>query len=191
MEPRIDVVRHGLLEEHALLLEAALIDCLPDLTNQVRGHGSDDGRMSVSELTQRYGAEPLEPELCPPAIVIRLRGWTDAREEIEPGHFRAGNGYRPDMAAEELSDSARAWWRISPDRVAVQGVEHAVAVYEGVTRGVMEIGTWIGPRSDGRWAFHARPLTSGEAWHAWVGRFGRRMEFPQGAQTPILYWPRT
>lgn len=191
IEPRIDVVRHGLSEEAALLVEAALIDSLPELTNQVRGHGADDGRTSVSELIQRYGAEPLDPTLCPPAIVIRLRGWTPAREEIQSGYWRDGNGYRPGMTLEELCDSARAWWRISPDRVRGQDIRYAVAVFEGVTRGIMEIGDWIGPRADGRWSFHAEPLISGDAWQAWIGQFGRRMAFPQGSQSPTLYWPRS
>ena len=34
-EPRIDIVRHGIDEAEAFLIEAALIDCVDDLSNAV------------------------------------------------------------------------------------------------------------------------------------------------------------
>ncbi len=41
-EPRLEIVRHALDEAQALLVEAALIDCLTTLTNEVAGHGVAD-----------------------------------------------------------------------------------------------------------------------------------------------------
>ena len=51
------MVRHGVDEATAFLIESALIDCLPPpLTNAVSGYGSDLGRARLDELERRYGA---------------------------------------------------------------------------------------------------------------------------------------
>lgn len=54
-KPRIDVIRHGVDEPTALLIEAALIDCL-DLCNHVHGFGVETSRATLDELERRYGA---------------------------------------------------------------------------------------------------------------------------------------
>lgn len=188
VEPRHDVVRHGLPEPEALLVEAALIDCLTGLTNRVAGHGIVGGRQTMAEYVSRYGAEPVGAD-APPALLIRLSRWRDLAEEIEPDIWRAGNGYRPGMSENDLFDSTRAWWKLSPASVDRRGVEYAVAVHEGVTRGVMRIGDWI-QREDGRRAFAAIPVDDASITEQWIGPLGRRVEFTAAAQNPISYWPR-
>ena len=103
--------------------------------------------------------------------------------------YRTGAGYREDMTLAELVDAARAWWRINPERVAREGIRYAVAVHQGITRGVMVIGDWV-RRADGRWAFTATPLTVGPVYDEWVGPSGRTVDFLKGNQNPIAYWPR-
>lgn len=186
-EPRIDVVRHGMDEEEAFLVESALIDCLGHLTNAVRGHGAAEGRTSLGELMCRYGAAPVDPGATP-VILVRLSKWKEQHEEIERGTFRLGHGYRQGMTPEELAQSTRAWWaNISPANVERRGIRHAVAVHDGVTRAVMEIGHWV--RRGSRWAFAATPLTDGPVYDEWVGPLGRRVEFKRGSQSPVTYWP--
>ena len=187
-EPRIDVVRHGLSEQEALLIEAALIDCVGKLTNKVAGHGAAVGRSSLKELVSRYGATPVDPGASP-VLLVRLGDWKDQREEIEPGSFRPGHGYREGMSQEELTQSTRAWWaNISPANVERRGIRHAVAVHDGVTRAVMTIGAWI--QRGNRWAFAATPLAHGSIFDEWVGPLGRRVSFERGSQSPVTYWPR-
>lgn len=186
-EPRLDIVRHGLTEPESFLVEAALIDSLDGLTNAVAGHGTSVGRRSLHEYATAYGAEPV-PEDAPPAVLIRLSRWTDMPEEMEPGITRAGNGYRSDMTAEELVDATRAWWKISRATVEQRGCEHAVAVHEGVTRAVMRVGSWV-QRADGRRCFAAEPVREGPVFDAWIGPFGRRVDFASNSQNPITYWP--
>lgn len=205
-EPRIDVVRHGLDEEAALMVEAALIDCVDGLTNKAR-------RSSLKELVTRYGTPPVGPDSnttirsslaspvappvgfgAPPAVLIRLKPWEDRRDGIEPGVIRLGHGYREGMSLQDLVDSTRAWWRISPDTVKQRGIRHAVAVHKGVTRCVMTIGNWIqcgdGGWAHGRWAFAATPLTHGPVFDEWVGSLGKRVYFKRGSQNPVTYWPQ-
>lgn len=53
--------RHGMDEDAAFEVEAALIDAYPGLTNSVGGNGSNDyGTMHVKEIINRYCAEPAE-----------------------------------------------------------------------------------------------------------------------------------
>lgn len=185
-EPRIDVVRHGLSEDQALLVEAALIDSVAGLTNKVAGRGAAEGRVSLDELVSRYGATPVDPGASP-VLLVRLRPWQDEHEQIEQGRFRPGRGYRNGMTPRELADSTRAWWRVSPATVERRGIRHAVAVHDGVTRGVMEIGEWV--HGENRRAFAAIPLTEGPVYDEWVGPLGRKVEFARGHQSPVVYWP--
>ena len=135
LEPRIDVVRHRLREGEALLVEAALIDCVGQLTNRVAGHGAAEGRTSLGELVSQYGATPVDPGASP-VVLVRLGPWKDESEKIEDGTFREGRGYRHCMTPRELVDSTRAWWHVqhvSPTTVERRGIRHAVAVHDGVT----------------------------------------------------------
>ncbi len=53
--------RHGMDEEIAIEVEAALIDAYPGLTNVAGGAGSNDyGAMHASEIIRRYSAQPAE-----------------------------------------------------------------------------------------------------------------------------------
>jgi uncharacterized protein len=185
-EPRVDVVRHGLEESQALLVEAALIDSLDGLTNAAEGHGAERGRKPLSEYVALYGA-PLVAADAPPVVLIRVGRWREMAEQMEPEVWRRGNGYRPGISLEEIVDSARGWWKISPGSIQRRGIRHAVAVYDGVTRVIMEIGSWT-QRADGRWAFTATPTLGGPMFEAWVGPLGKRVTFPPAARNPIIYW---
>lgn len=187
-EPRVDVVRHGLDESQALLVEAALIDSLDGLTNAAGGHGVEHARRPLSEYVALYGADPVAAD-APPAVLIRVGRWREMAEQMEPGVWRHGNGYRPGISLEEIMDSARGWWKISRRSIRRRGIRHAVAVYDGVTRAIMEIGSWT-QRDDGRWAFTATPVLDGPMFDAWVGPVGKRVTFPAAARNPIIYWPR-
>ena len=186
-EPRLDVVRHGLEESDAFMVEAALIDCLPGLTNAVAGHGRAVDRRPLWEYVVSFGAQPV-PEDAPPAVLVRLGRWRDDGEQVETGYRRSGAGYSPDRSLHEIVDATRAWWRINPDTIRRREIRHAVAVHEGVTRAIMTIGAWS-QRKDGRRAFEATPITDGPVYDAWVGTYGRRVPFASNSQNPITYWP--
>lgn len=52
-EPRLDIIRHGLSETDALLVEVSLIDTIESLTNKVAGHGTVQGGASLDEYVTR------------------------------------------------------------------------------------------------------------------------------------------
>jgi hypothetical protein len=191
-EPRVEFARFRIATEaEAYLVEATLIDALgrhaAPLTNTMRGHDSDFGLVSLVELTTSI-----------PAILIKLGWWTPDDDRELP---RSGFGYRPGMTKVELYDSTRAWWVMS--RSTVSGNHHAVAVYQGVTRGVWEIdqSSWRSSsqyrhgRSKQRWAFKGTAPSAG-AEEDFVGRVGRRVPRTRrgggavfGSGNPIAYWP--
>ena len=123
-----------------------------------------------------------------PVILIRLKPWQIMREEIESGTFRAGHGYRDGMSSSDLVDSTRAWWGIRPERVLCEGIRRAVAVHQGITRAVVEIGDWSQRSEDRRWAFSATLVTEGSIYDEWIGPSGRTLNFVRGDQSPIRYW---
>jgi hypothetical protein len=139
--------------------------------------GSDDQRTPLSTET-------------PPLLLIRLSpSWTDHVELVEPGYHRSGHGWHEGISADTLTDSMRAWWRLSRRTIEERNVRYAVAVVEGVTKQLVEIQSWVGPRADGRVAFLASPVPSGPLFDLVIGSSGRVIPTPQGAANPIRYWP--
>lgn len=185
-EPRLEVVRYGLTEQEALLVEAALIDCLPNLTNKVSGHGAAEGRMPLTELVVRYGAPPLTAT-DPPVLLIRLTPRPvslDPPEELEAGYFRTRAGWYPGIPAADLLEATRGWWNVNPRSVERRGVHHVVAVVEGVTRGLYAVdsGSGRGGRMDG-----GRSLLASSR----QGRYGRPMWVRSVAAYPSRRTRRT
>lgn len=126
----------------------------------------------------------------PPVLLIRLSpSWLENLEELEPGYFRKGCGWRVDMTPNELVDSTRGWWRFSPESANSRGVQHAVAVVNGRTRALMTIDEYLVPRDDGRIAFTARLIESGPLFESIVGAAGKSVDFAPGSSNPVTYWP--
>jgi hypothetical protein len=118
------VHRHGLTENEAIEVEAALIDFigLSGLTNQVYGYDCDDrGRMNVSEVIAKYQA-PLA-KITEPVILITVNRW-----------------YRRGISSEGLYEITRGKWVIGIRR---NRAKYAFAVYKGVIREVYEIERWL------------------------------------------------
>jgi len=125
LAPQIDILAHRLPdEETALRVEAAVIDVLGlgTLTNAVRGWKSVElGRMSLSELSGYYAAEPVE--ITDPVLLIRIN-----------------QHYRHQMSALELYEATRGVWKVAAARAGT--VRLALAVFEGMVREVYAVESW-------------------------------------------------
>lgn len=125
LEPRIDVLVHGLpTAKAALQVEAAVIDVVgrEHLTNQVRGWESGVfGRMELMRLISLYDPKPVHIE--EPSLLIRINQL-----------LRFG------MTPIELYDATRGIWRIGPDR---DQIRLAFAVFQGVVREVYRVSQWM------------------------------------------------
>ena len=122
-EPNIDILRYGLTDEEASLVEAAAIDLIgfPPLTNACRGaHEGSLGRISSNDLILMSTAKPVR---------IRHRAVL----------FIINKLYRSDMKLNELYEATRGIWKLGAKR---ECAEFAMAVYQGVVREVYRIDRW-------------------------------------------------
>ena len=181
LEPQLEILKYGLSEEDALLVEATAIDLLRvgSLTNAVRGHGCRyGGRATVEELEATLGASPVD--IKEPAVLININ-----------------QAYHYGLTAQQLYDFTRSCWRIGAKR---ETVEYAFAVYQGVIREVYKIAAWVPGRSTmrhddvvsedkvdpkNRWEFVGK-VADPKMRKRYVGMSVSHYS-KQGAQNPIKY----
>jgi uncharacterized protein len=124
LEPILEILKYGLTEREAFLVESAAIELLgiDELTNRVKGHGAmDNGRARLSEIIQELDAEEIT--IKDKAILINI-----------------SRLYRYGMTAMELYDTTRGVWKVAPERHAA---EFAFSVYGGIVREVYSIAAWV------------------------------------------------
>ena len=172
MEPRIDILSHGIKdEETALLIEAVVIDALwgePLLTNEKRGNNTVKfGRAPLGELEIEYAAKPIV--ITEPAMLIRINRL-----------------YRPEMTPNELYEATRGNWTCGIRR---EQAKYAFAVYQGVVREVYEIKGWEQAETSADQASIRWKFTGEVAAELSANYKGGLVEdyFTQGAQLPFTY----
>lgn len=125
--------RHGMTEDQAFEVEAALIDVyhLDELKNAVSGHGKDRGPSSDRELEIRYAAQPVIIE-DPVFLGFCIR-------------------YDPELTtAEELFHDTSYCWKVVPKK---HPAKYAFAVHRMIIREVYEIEEWLRDPMNKRWYF--------------------------------------
>ena len=111
--------RHGLDDDTAIEVEAALIDAYPGLTNAVNGAGSNEfGAMHAQEIVNKYQATPAEFQHR--AIIINVN-----RSATESS----------------LYEATRYAWKIDPKKA--NRAELIVAVRYGLIVGVFVADQWL------------------------------------------------
>jgi hypothetical protein len=177
-EPRIEILRYGLSENEAALVEASVIDFIgtDQLSNKVRGyHSRSYGRVSLNELLTTFTAQPVEVTHKVILITINRR-------------------YRSNMSPIELLESTRGIWKIGPRR---EQAKYAFAVYRGIVREVYRINQWypagtlkyetrdsVGFDGSGRWEFAGE--IAQDIRDIYVGKSVRN-DLGKSNQNPIRY----
>lgn len=136
-EPKIDILRYGLSDSEAHLVEAAAIDLVgrPPLTNIMSGHHERSyGRITAHELEMILNPKPGVVDVK--AILITINQL-----------------YRSDMPLQELYEATRGIWRCNGPRR--DRAEYAMAVYQGVVREVYHIDKWF-PSGEGMQKYETR-----------------------------------
>lgn len=176
----IEILKYGLSEDEALLVEATAIDLvkIDSLTNRVHGHGSRfGGRAGVDELAARLDAK--EVDITEPVILVTIN-----RE------------YRFGMTIHELYDATRSAWKMTPTK---HDAKFAMSVFDGVVREVFEIANWVpggstmrirdkdgrSPDRSQRWEFVGQ-VAKDHVRKKYVGRSVAHYS-KQGARNPIRY----
>ena len=114
-KPLIELLRYGLTDNEASLIEASLIDYvgLESLTNKVRGlHSKSFWRLHVDDITLKYTATDIE--IDEDSILININQL-----------------YHSKISDEELYESTRGVWVVGYRR---EMAKYAFAVFQGVIR---------------------------------------------------------
>lgn len=121
----IDILRHGMDESTAKLVEATCIDLLGvgELTNKVRGSGSLMGRITLNELQH-----------------LLLKEETEIAHEHAGLAFLLNSTYKSGMSPLELFESTRGIWANVPKD---ERLKFAYATYGGLIMEVYEIQGWV------------------------------------------------
>lgn len=122
-EPIIELLRYGLTDNEALLIEAALIDFsdLDTLCNKIRGtHSRTYGRIDVTDL--RKSCEAKNIRIDERAMLITINKL-----------------YRSNMSEIELYEATRGVWKVGEKR---NRAEFAFSLFRGVVKEVYSIDKW-------------------------------------------------
>jgi len=121
--PKIDLLRYGLTDSQATLVEACAIDLIgkDNLTNIQGGHETVGfARISSGDAITVLTAETVEVTHRSMLITINKR-------------------YKSDLSVAELYHSTRGIWKVGERR---NSVDYAMAVYQGIVREVYSIDSW-------------------------------------------------
>jgi hypothetical protein len=165
--------RHGLTEEQALEVEAALIDAYPEATNLVSGRASDErGLMHANQIVERYEAK--EATFAHKAVIISIN--------------------RSATESESIYAAVRYAWKIDPKKAATADV--VLAVQQGLIIGAFIAERWLpattqnfpGTASDRprRWGFIGREAPEEISKLYLRRRLPDRMR-KRGAANPVRY----
>ncbi|MGI9338478.1 MAG: LEM-3-like GIY-YIG domain-containing protein [Gammaproteobacteria bacterium] len=143
-EPHIDILRYGLSESEALLVEAAAIDLIgkDNLANLVSGVTRGYGRISAREFLATFEAKSAAVRHL--AVLIKI-----------------SRLYRGDMSARELYETTRGAWVIGKRR---ERAEYAIAIFRGIAKEVYRISKW---HSAGTLKYHDRDISGWKHTNRW------------------------
>lgn len=166
------IIRYGLEEKVALEVEAALIDCfgLEYLTNEVKGHHMERGKISCEELEIQMAAQ-------------------DAVIEHDVLVIKINQLYRREMTQEELYEATRKYWKLS--QTNAEKMTYTFAVANGIIRGVFKPECWyVDTREEmigkpKRIAFTGE-VASKEICEQYIGKSINQYPKTQG-QNPTIY----
>lgn len=120
--------RHGLTEEQAFEVEAALIDAYPEVANEIGGRASDErGLMHATQVIERY--EAPKAKFGHKVLLININRTVTERASVY--------------------EAVRSAWKIDPKRAAKADL--VLAVQQGLIVGVFIAGKWH--RVGDRWEF--------------------------------------
>jgi len=163
--------RHGMDDQTAAEVEAALIDAYPGLTNLVSGAGSNDfGVMHAMEILDRYRAEPAV--FTHKALLISVN-----RNALEMS----------------LYEATRFAWKIS--RAKASQAEVILATRQGLIVGAFVADGWLSATAanfpgrqevPGRWGFVGKEAPT-DIRSLYVGKRVPEEFRKRGAANPIKY----
>ena len=158
--------RHGLDEDTAREVEAALIDYTPGLTNIAPGSGSDRGPANAAELERRYARQTIVP---------------DSRHKLL--YIKTGKNAIEEKGS--LYEAVRRNWKLKVG--SAEQADYVIAVVGQVCQGVFKPAIWKpAANRDGRWEFEGQEVF-GEVAARYVGKLIPEDKRKPGQANPVQY----
>lgn len=135
-EPIVEILRYGLNSDDAAFeVEAAIIDAIgiENLTNKVRGHRIEKGRLSLEEIKRLYGTSPVE---------------ISSIKKEKYMLFFINRTYSTSLSETEIYDSTRGFWKGVAKAKRMEGEDGklpypiALSIYDSVVVRVYSIIDW-------------------------------------------------
>jgi hypothetical protein len=142
------VVRHGLTEDVALDVEAALIDTLGisanrETSNIVRGHGAHDRGLLSAQDVAAIAATPVTPNAYKRVFIFQIQNAASS--------------------ADSLKDAVEGNWKVIDAHRRVDDHPVAVGLVNGVSRIALQIAGWREfPPDSGTYRFEGVPAAAGD-----------------------------
>ena len=169
------IIRHGLTNEHALIVESVLIDLfrqknelklnnVESLDNKINGFQSQ-GIHTVEEIEQMYNMK--EAEILPQEKILAINISIDSQDD------------------KVIYNRVRASWVLDPKRA--DRADYILAVHNGFVIGVYkrnENKGWYASSNPGRYCFDGYSVTDESVRKR---LFHRTLNRTQGSQNPVWY----
>ena len=181
LEVKYYIIRHGLTDDEALLLESTLIDVFTYkcfnlesvLTNIQAGHHQwDKGVKTIEEINLLYDCADLNPVPGDKLICININKTYDRQDNDQSG------------IRNNIYDATRRYWRLNGARA--KKADYVLATYRGIVRAVFKPLHWMVSekffQSGPRWEFEGPEVLESPYLNTSVKDF-----IHHGNQNPILY----
>ncbi|MDB5228028.1 MAG: Excinuclease subunit domain protein [Bacteroidota bacterium] len=183
------IIRHGLEENEAILLESVLIDFLTykdfieisKITNIASGHHSFNlGIKTADECELLYNCEELKKEEIQHKILV-----ININKTFEIGRKKK-KILNPIYNRSNIYEATRGWWVLDKNRAKKS--DYVLAEYRGIIRAVFKPQIWlqdIENRGNKRWGFEGYEVNEEEILKIYLNK-----EVPKikGMANPIRYF---
>ena len=184
------IVKHGLEEKEALIVESVLIDFLTfkdfaevaKISNIVAGHNSfNEGIKTVNECEILYNCEELKKEdIKHNLLVININKTYDNKRKKKINN--------PIYDRPNVYEATRGWWVL--DKKRAENSDFVLSEYKGIIRAIFKPEKWVqdienrGPK---RWGFEGSEITDKEIINIYLNK-----EVPKikGMANPIRYFEK-
>lgn len=177
LEVKYYIVRHGMEEKEAFLVESVLIDLLTfrdfasvaNISNIQAGHHQfDSGLKTAEELEALYNGGYLEEsDFVDKVLLININGTYNKRSDIY--------------------ESTRKAWKLSKSRV--KNVEYVLSEYRGIIRAIFKPQKWeISALNSKRMLFEGYEITeenNPEIFHRYMNK---KVPKAKGMSNPVHYY---
>ncbi len=182
------IVKHGLEEKEALIVESVLIDFLTfrdfaevaKISNIVAGHHSfNQGIKTVEECEILYNCEELiKEDIQHNVLVININKTYDNKRKKKTND--------PVYDRPNMYEATRGWWVLDKNRA--ENADYVLAEYKGVIRAIFKPEKWVQNmehRGTKRWGFEGSEVKNKEITSIYLNK-----EVPKikGMANPIRYF---